>query len=134
MNISYFRAIFDILNRYFQYFVGDERVVTRAVFPWSKIRVHAHHSPAIIYYSVLDQRSRDPYRLLAYVHTSGSFAKKKKKIKRERDKRSEKARPSETSGTRNEKEEQGQRTGENAKKEERQRGRVGVLLPADLSY
>lgn len=76
--------------------------------------------------------SRDPYRLLAYVHTSGSFAKKK--IKREREKRSEKARPSETSGTRNEKEEQGQRTGENAKKEERQRGRVGVLLPADLSY
>lgn len=35
---------------------------------------------------------------------------------------------------RDEKEEQGQRMGENAKKEERQRGRVGVLLPADLSY
>lgn len=97
--------------------------------------VRAPHSPAIIYYSVLDQRSRDPYRLLAYMHTSGSFAKKKKKDKEgEREKRSEKARPSETSGARNEKEEQGQRRGENAKKEERQRGRVGVLLPADLSY
>lgn len=35
---------------------------------------------------------------------------------------------------RDEKEEQGQRTGENAKKEERPRGSVGVLLPADLSY
>lgn len=38
------------------------------------------------------------------------------------------------SGMRDEKEEQRQRTGENAKKEERQRGGVGVLLLADLSY
>lgn len=43
-------------------------------------------------------------------------------------------RPSEMNETRNEKEKQGQRTGENTKKEERQRGRVGVLLPSDLSY
>lgn len=43
-------------------------------------------------------------------------------------------RPSEINEARNEKEEQGQRTAGYTKKEERQRGRVGVLLPADLSY
>lgn len=44
-------------------------------------------------------------------------------------------RPSEMNEARNEKVEQGQRTGGKIpKKEERQRGRVGVLLLADLSY
>lgn len=95
--------------------------------------MHAHHSPAIIYYSVLDQRSRDPYRLLAYVHTSGSFAKKDREEEREEERESEKgkggekARPSETNGARNEKEEQGQRMGEKMPKKRNGSATVSVF-------
>lgn len=133
MDISIF-ALHTYLWTAFQYFDEGKRVVDRAVLPCPN--TCATHSLAIIYYSVLhpQHRGRDPYKLLTYTHTSGSFAKKNKTKGREEEREARWKDRARWTKREMKKRNRDKERGENTKKEERQRGRVDVLLLADLSY
>jgi len=145
MDAEYFLYPFyiRILNR-FSIFHWKQMSHWSRCFPTTEnSNTRATHSPAIIYYTVLDlQRGLDPYRLLTYMHTSEFCKKREKERKRERERDRERERERETNvkwkdqarQTKHEMKKRNRDKGRVKIPKKRKRSRVGVLLPADLSY